>query len=180
MKKQLLVFGLMITAVLVTISCQKKNDSDAIAPTYGSTGNPYPNNQTVTGSTSFTNPATQNSSIDVGNSVGWTNPTCLTTGSITLRAFKGSTEVVLTFAQPALTNTYSIGTPQGTVSCGIQINNAPNQPAGISWLGKSGNVIVQVSASNITAVLNNVVCTQSNFNFPTVLATGFVACGSQQ
>lgn len=179
MKKQFVLFGVLITAIVVSFACQKKENSDAIAPTYGSTGNPYPNNQTVTGSTSFTNPATQNTSVDVGNSAGWTNPTCLTTGSITLRAFKGSTEVVLSFAQIATTGTYNIASvAQGTVSCALQINNASDQPAGVSWFGKTGTVYVTVSPSNITAILNNCVCTQSNFNFPTVMATGFIACGS--
>lgn len=181
MKKQLVLFGVLITAIIVTISCQKKDNSDAIAPSYGSTGNPYPNNQTVTGSTSFTNPATKNTSVDVGNTAGWTNPTCLTTGSITLRGFKGNTEVVLNFAQPVVNGvTYNIAsTAQGTTACQLQISNAPDQPAGVTWYGKTGSVAITISASNITAILNNVVCTQSSFNFPTVLVTGFIGCSSQ-
>lgn len=179
MKKQFALFGVVIAAVVISFSCQKKDNSDSISPTYGSTGNPYPNNQTVTGSTSYTNPATNNSSIEVGN-IGWTNPTCFTTGSITLRGYKGNTEVVLSFAQPAITGTYNIASvASGTTACSMQITNAPDQPAGVNWYGKTGIVIVNVQSTSINAILKDVVCTQSTFNFPTVLVSGFLSCGSQ-
>lgn len=179
MKKQLALLGILVASVIVSFSCQKKDNSSAVSPTYGSTGNPYPNNQTVTGSTSYTNPATNNTSLEVGN-IGWTNPTCFTTASITLRGYKGNTEVILSFAQAAVSNTYNIASvSSGTTACTIQVANAPDQPAGITWQGKAGTVIVNVQNSSINAILKDVVCTQATFNFPTVLVSGFLSCGSQ-
>jgi hypothetical protein len=180
MKKQYMLFSGLAVILAILFSCQKKSNNNNISPGYGATGNPYPNNQTVTGSTSFTNPATQNTGLDVGNSSGWSNPTCFTTQSLTLRGYKENTDVVLSFAQAATTGTYNISSiPTGTTSCAITVNNAPGQPSGVVWYGKTGTVIVNVSGTSITANLKDIGCTQQSFGFPTVLVTGFLACSSQ-
>lgn len=175
-----MLFAGLAVVLAVTFSCQKKSNSNSISPGYGATGNPYPNNQTVTGSASYTNPATQNTSLDVGNSSGWSNPTCFTTQSLTLRGYKDNIDVVLAFAQAAVQGTYNIATiPQGTTSCQLTVTNAPGQPSGVVWQGKTGSVIVNVSGTSITANLKDVGCTQTTFGFPTVLVTGFLACSAQ-
>lgn len=167
--------SLLLITVIVIVACEKKK-SDGLSPTYGTTGNPHPGAQTVTGSTTHSNPATENTSLFVGGS-GWTNPTCGSTGSITLRAFNGNTDVTITFAAPAKSATYNIAaTPTGSSSCAMTIANAPNQPAGIVWYGQSGSVVVNTTSASISASLTNVVCVQKTFGFPTVTANGVLGC----
>lgn len=156
-------------------ACQKKTDSKAIKPDYSATGNPNPNNQTVTGATSYTNPATKNSSILVGT-LGWSNLTCASTVSQTLRGTNGTSDVTLSFSGPATSGVYAIAASPANGACAITINNAPNQPAGIMWYGSSGNVTVAITAASINAYLNNVVLVQQSFNFPTVSASGTISC----
>jgi hypothetical protein len=175
MKKQLLVALGFATAIVILFACQKKNDKDAIAPTYGSTGNPYPNNQTVTGSTTYTSPATEPSVLSVGGS-GWYNPTCLSTLSLTLRAYNGNTEVYLTFASAAHSGTYAVASMASSGACAMTVNNAPDQPAGVTWVGKAGTVVINTTSTSINATFTGVVCTQQTFNYPTVTVSGFLAC----
>jgi hypothetical protein len=175
MKKLLLLIAPLAVILTVTTSCEKKGDENAIKPTYGATGNPNPNNQTVTGSTTYSNPATQNTSILVGTT-GWSNLTCASTNSATLKGTTGNTEVTLNFAGAATSNTYAISTVPAAGACAMTIVNAPNQPAGLVWYGKSGSVVVSIVNNNINAVFSNVVCTQQTFNFPTVNATGTLSC----
>jgi hypothetical protein len=177
MKNKLLIlsFFLVLSGALL-FSCQKKKPSEGITPTYGTTGNPNPGYQTVTGTTTYTNPATENSSMYVGG-IGWTNPTCGTTQSITLRAINDNIDVTLSFATSIKSGTYAVSTtPAGTSACALTIRNAPNQPAGIIWYGTSGAVIVNTTSTSINAQFSNVVCTQQNFSFPTVSASGVVGC----
>src|SRR4051812_3381769 len=94
----LTVFALLLS---VAVSCGKKTDKNAITPDYGATGNPNPNNQTVTGATSYSNPATKNSSLLVGSS-GWSNLTCASTSSATLKGSNGTTDVTLSFPGAAV------------------------------------------------------------------------------
>jgi hypothetical protein len=176
MKKSFVLFAALAIVLGFILSCEKKNNSNAIAPDYGATGNPYPNNQTVTGSTSFTNPATENTSLQVGGS-GWSNYTCLTTGSLTLRGYSGNTDVTLSFASAATSGTYAVSTQVASGVCAMTITNAPNQPAGTVWVGKSGIVTVITTTSSIRADFTNIVCTQQTFNFPNVSASGFLVCG---
>src|SRR5687768_4317430 len=140
-----ITLSLFFVACLAFFACEKKK-SEGIAPTYGATGNPNPNSQTVTGTTTHSNPATENTSMIVGGS-GWTNPTCGSTFSITLKGYNGSSDVTLSFASVIKTGNYVIAaTPSGTSSCAMTIVNAPNQPAGIVWYGKSGTVAVNSSS----------------------------------
>ena len=156
-------------------SCEKKNNSNAISPDFSATGNPNPNNQTVTGSNTYTNPATENTSFIVGD-IGWSNPSCVSTGSTSLRGTKGSTEVVLTFSGVATSGTYAITSQAAANSCALMVLNAPNQPAGVLWYGRSGTVVVNTASTSITSTIMNAVCTQSTFNFPIVSVNGNLGC----
>lgn len=177
MKNHFAFLGLAIL-VIFTSSCKDKNNTGAITPDYGATGNPYPDNQTVTGTTTYTSPATQNTTFDAGG-IGWSNPSCVSTSSMGLRATKDNVDVILLFSPAAKTGTYSIGGTAAVNVCALTIANAPNQPAGVFWYGKSGTVEVTVTATSITAKLVNVVCTQKDFNFPQVSVTGVLACAGQ-
>lgn len=171
-KKVLL--GLIVCAGML-VSCEKK-EKNSISPGYGATGNPHPGAQTVTGNATPTNPATENTSMVVGG-VGWTNPTCGSTFSVTLIGYKDNTQVTLTFAKAAVSNTYAIAsTPSGTNTCAMTVLNAPGQPSNITWYGKSGSIVVVTTSASINASFQNVVLTQQNFGFPTVTASGFLGC----
>ena len=170
------LFPLLLVAGLISFAACEKKKSDSITPTYGATGNPHPGAQTVTGTSTPSNPATENTSMVVGGS-GWTNPTCGSTFSVTLKGFNGNTDVTLSFATAARTATYQIASaPSGTTSCAMTILNAPGQPNGIIWYGKTGSVAVTTTSASINAAFQNVVCTQQNFGFPTVNASGFLGC----
>ena len=176
MKKQfLLISGFAIFLTLVLFSCQKKNDSSAITPGYGATGNPNPNNQTVTGATTYTSPATQNSSLLVGNS-GWSNPTCSSSSSLILKGVNGDISVTLAFSSAATSGTYAVSQTPSTGACVLTVINAPNQPAGLVWVGKSGNVVVTTNSTSINAQLNGITCVQQSFQFPMVTVSGVIAC----
>lgn len=173
--KNLFTLTVIGALVLGIFSCQKKTNSNAITPDYSETGNPNPNNQTVTGATSYTNPATKNSSILIGTS-GWSNLTCTSTNSATLRGIDGTSEVTLTFKGAATAGQFAIAASPGAGACAMTIKNAPNQPAGIVWYGSAGTVTVNITPASINAVFSNVVCTQQSFNFPTVSASGTLSC----
>ncbi len=134
------------------------------------------NNMTVTGSATITNPATQNSSLLVGGA-GWSNPSCASTNSLVLKAINGNIDVTINFLFPPTTGTYAIAPNNpGPQACTMTVLNAPNQPAGIMWYGKTGQVVVNVTATSINATFNGVLCTQQNFNFPTVGVSGNISC----
>lgn len=175
MKNNFVLITCITLLMALVISCEKKDDSNAISPDYSATGNPNPNNQTVTGSNTYTNPATQSSSLLVGD-IGWSNPSCISTGSTSLKGTKGTTEVVLTFSGVATNGTYAVTSQPAANSCALVVLNAPNQPAGILWYGRSGTVVVSTSSSNITGQIMNAVCTQSTFNFPVVTVNGNLGC----
>ena len=177
MKKPFLVFSSLLIVLILGIGCEKKGNPDALTPDYSATGNPNPNNQTVTGTNTFTNPATQNSSLLVGNS-GWSNLTCASTNSTTLKGTNGVTEVTLTFASAATSGTYAISSQPNVGSCVMVVKDPPNQPAGIVWQGYSGSIVVNTNSASINAVFSNVVCTQKSFNFPTVAASGTLSCSN--
>lgn len=181
MKNHLALFGLAIILTFA-FSCKDKNDKNAITPNYEATGNPFPGNQTVTGSTTYTSPATKNTSFSVGD-IGWYNPTCAGTKSLALRSTKDQVDVVLSFASPitysAGARTFAIATTPGSGACALTVANAPDQPAGVFWYGKSGSVIVTTTSTSINASLIGVVCTQKEFNFPQVVVNGALGCAGQ-
>jgi hypothetical protein len=177
MNKPIFALALLVLSVTVALTgCEKKSTSDAISPTFGSTGNPNPNNPTVTGNAPASNPATENTAISVGGS-GWSNPTCGTTYSIMLKGVMDETDVTLNFGSIIKSGPYVIGATTGSAQCTMVIVNAPNQPKGIVWYGKSGSVTVNTTSTSISATFKNVVCTQQSFNFPTVVASGTLSCG---
>lgn len=181
MKKYVFIIsGLIAISSFIFLSCDKKNDNGAISPTYkedasGTAGNPNVNNVTVTGTSTITNPASQNSSLLVGGS-GWSNPTCVSTTSLQLKGINGSIDVTLTFLTPPSTGTYAIAASPGISTCAMVVNNAPNQPSGIVWYGKSGYVTVNTTSTSINASFSGVQCVQQNFNFPAVSVSGNIGC----
>ncbi|MDO9001269.1 MAG: hypothetical protein Q7W45_16005 [Bacteroidota bacterium] len=181
MKKQFLIIsGLAIISASIIFSCKKKGDDNRITPTYkedatGTGGNPNVGNQTVTGTATITNPATQNSSLLVGGA-GWSNPTCISTNSITLKGLNGSIEVTLSFLFPPTSGTYAIAASPNAQACSMTVLNAPNQPAGLVWYGKTGQVVVNTTTTAINASFTGVQCTQQNFNFPAVGVSGNLGC----
>lgn len=174
MKKHIVLIPLAILLGIM-FSCKEKNSNNAIRPGYGATGNPYPEQQTVTGSTTYTSPATKNTSLRVGD-IGWSNPSCISTGSTALRATKGDIDVILSFSGPVTSNTYAIAGTPGVGSCALTLSNAPDQPAGVFWYAKSGSVVVTTTSTSINANLIGVVCTQKEFNFPQVVVSGVLGC----
>jgi len=181
MKKQFLIIsGLAVITASLIFSCAKKKDDNRITPTYkeeatGTGGNPNVGNQTVTGTATLTNPATTNSSLLVGGA-GWSNPTCISTNSITLKGINGNIEVTLNFLFPPSTGTYAIASSPNAQACSMVITNAPNQPSGLVWYGKTGQVVVNTTTTAIQASFTGVLCTQQNFNFPTVGVSGNLGC----
>lgn len=175
------LFFLLIFSVLLTfILCKKKESSNAISPTYksegtGTGGNPNINNSTQTGTVPVTNPATQNSNLQVGGP-GWVNPSCASTGSTIIKGINGSVEVTLSFLMPPTSGTYQVSPSPGPNNVQVTVLNAPNQPAGIMWYGKSGLVTVTTTSASINCNLTSVQCTQQNFNFPVVSVSGVVGC----
>jgi hypothetical protein len=102
--------------------------------------------------------------------------TCVSTNSITLKSINGSTEVTLNFLFPPTTGTYVIAASPSSNACSMTVLNAPNQPAGLIWYAKTGNVSINTSTSQVEATFSGILCTQQNFNFPTVGVTGTITC----
>ena len=73
MKKFLIIPCFALITSVILFSCEKKKDS-GVGPGFkeetGTGGNPFPNNPTVTGTSTNTNPATTSSFLQVGGMVG--------------------------------------------------------------------------------------------------------------
>lgn len=185
MKKNVFIMtGVVAMATLVLFACKKKVDDATIHPTYkeeasGTASNPNPNNVTVTGTTTTNNPATENTSIVMGGG-GWSNPSCISTNSLYLKGINGDTEVTLTFASPPMVGsyTYNVASTPGVNAVAMSVVNAPDQPSGVIWYGRSGVVTVNSSTSAVNAVITGtgVMCVQSTFNFPQVTLYGSLGC----
>ena len=181
MKKiSLLSLATVTIAVLVFFACGKKSQDDAIKPTYkdqatGTGGNPNAGNATQTGSVPITNPASENSAMTCGGN-GWYNPTCASTGSLTLQGISGSVKVTLSFNAMPVTGQYNVSSVSGPSNVQVTVENAPGQPSGVTWYGKTGVVSVNSSTSSINANFTGIQCVQSNFNFPVVSLSGNVGC----
>jgi len=197
MKKHIYtIAGALVITSLVLFACKKKKEDDTIKPNYkedatGTASNPQPNNVTVTGTSTVTNPATENSSIYAGGA-GWNNVSCASTNSLFLQSINGDCQVTLNFAiLPAIgTFTYNVASAPGVNAVAITVTKAPNQPEGAVWYGRSGVVSVQAVTIACTgtppcpptyycnAIIpgTGVSCIQSTFNFPQVTLTGVLGC----
>jgi hypothetical protein len=178
MKNKLITLSFSVFLLIILVLACTKKKSSGISPGYEETGNPDPVEMTVTGTSTPTNPATQNTSLLVGGS-GWSNPTCGTTNSISLKGINGTTDVTLSFSKKITagpTQTFQVAPTPATGVCALRVVNAPGQPAGIIWIGKSGTVVVNTTTSSINATFTSIQCTQANFNFPVVSVSGTLAC----
>lgn len=172
------IISLTVILVIIALSCTKKN-STGIAPGFkadtGTGGNPNANNPTVTGATTNSNLATQNSNLSVGGS-GWSNPTCSSTYSLILKGTSGNVNVLLTFPSIPTSTTYAISSAASATACTMIVTEAPNQPSGTIWYGRSGQVVVNVSAASINATFTGIQCVQQTFNYPVVTVSGALGC----
>jgi len=178
-KTNLLLLTALLISGVVFYACKKKTDN-TIKPTYkteatGTGGNPNAGNATQTGTVPITNPASENSSILVGGT-GWLNPSCASSGSLTLKGINGSVDITLAFSSIPTTGNYNVSTSSGPTNVQVTVLNAPNQPSGITWVGKTGIVAVNTNSTSINATFNGVQCVQSNFNFPVVTISGNIGC----
>src|SRR5688572_5466435 len=158
--KKIILPALLVTGsvLLVLNSCKIKNN-DNITPTYknqstGTGANPNINVVTVTGTQTVTNPATQNTSIQVGTSVaGWSFDGC--SGGNTMTARNGSTIIKLIFSGPVSAGNYAFtaGTP-GPGQVQMIIYGAPGQPAEVIWYSKSGSVTVTPFSGGYSATFS--------------------------
>lgn len=181
MKKIKLIASIagLLLIVLVTVMCNKSKDN-SIAPGYrdesGGGGNPYPNSVTTTGTSTITNPATSNSTLNVGGA-GWTYAGC--GNGTSLKAINGSTTVQINFFAAPSSGSYNLqsGTPTSNSVAQLIIYNAPGQPNSVVWYSASGMIsVTTTSAGNITATFNNIPCTQMQFPFPVVTISGAMTC----
>ncbi len=188
MKKLIFSSALLLAGIslFLVYSCDKDpNDPNAIQPTNkeestGTAANPNIGVVTVTGTSTLTNPATNNSSQCV-NCGGWSFEGCVNSTSVTLTGHgPGGTTAVLSFAVPPPTVGITIynlssGAPSGTTLARLTITDATGQPAGIVWTSKSGTAAVTGSAG-VVATFNNIQCLQTSFLFPVVTASGTLSC----
>jgi uncharacterized repeat protein (TIGR02543 family) len=122
-----------------------------------------------------TNPASQNSNLNCGGN-GWTNAACASSASLTLKATYGTIEVTLSFNTIPTTGSYSVSSLSNPSNVQVTVLNAPNQPWGIAWFGKTGVVNVNNTSNSISATFSGVLCTQANYNFPVVSLSGSASC----
>ncbi|MCX7728471.1 MAG: hypothetical protein N2203_03265 [Bacteroidia bacterium] len=180
MKKNNIIFLFALFSLTLTIVMCKKSKDDSIAPGYrdevGGGGNPNPNSVTTTGTSTITNPATTNSTLNVGGA-GWSYAACGSGNSLT--AFNGATTVQINFFTTPTTGNYNLqsGTPTSGSVAQLIVYNAPGQPSSVVWYSASGMISVSTTTSgNITATFNNVPCTQMQFPFPVVTVSGVMTC----
>ncbi len=185
-KYSYIIASVLLIAGVLIYSCKKKDsnacgDGSGIKPGYksectGTGGNPNAGNATHTGSVPITNPASKNTSINNIGSSGWLNPSCANSNSLILKGINGATEVTLQFSAPPVSGNYNVSNVSGPSNVMFTVLNAPEQPSGIMWYGKTGTVAVSTTTNGISASFSGVQCVQANFNFPVVTASGVVGC----
>jgi hypothetical protein len=188
MKKIILsALSIFVIASIVFISCKKKNDSNAITPTYktdaptGTGNNPEITNVTTTGTIVTT--SSQPSSIFSGiGIVGvWSNvncsspaPTCLSTSNSNL-----GSSISICFSSAPVAGTYQFVSSNSQLGPGkafMTITNPPSQDAGSVWYSDSGSLIITVSGTGIKATFSGIPCKKTPSAFYTVTASGEVGC----
>lgn len=180
MKKITIIYLIITTTLgLMLVMCNKSKD-DSIAPGYrdevGGGGNPNPNWVGTTGTSTITNPATTNSTLNVGGA-GWSFAACGSGNS--LLAYNGATTVQINFFAPPSSGTYNLqsGTPTSNSVAQMIVYNPTGQPSGVVWYSASGMIsVTTTTGGNITATFNNIPCTQLQFPFPVVTVSGAMTC----
>jgi len=180
MKK--IIYISLPVVLCVSFACKDKTNGNAITPTYkensnGTGANPNIGNVTVTGKTEMSDPATENSSLQVGGS-GWSYEACVNGGKTLIANLDGTTtKVQLNFSSVPLSGTYTavMGTP-GALQCQMIVKDAPGQPRDIFWYSKTGSVIVTNSGGTISVSYCNVQCLQLNYLFPVLTVCGYQVC----
>lgn len=176
MKKTLYTTASLLFVIGIIIFSCKKKTSTGVSPGYGNSKNPTTTGQTVTGNTTYTNPATENTSVFIGS--GFRFKKCSETNSLSIITDKEiSLQISVQFNTTiAKSGTFAVASIPSDQACAVTVLNAPNQPEGVLWYGQKGEVVVTVDASGIKANLKDVVCTQKTFNFPQVLVSGLTSC----
>jgi hypothetical protein len=146
--------------------------------TVSTASNPNINIVTVTGTSTLTNQATQNSAVTVGASLpGWTFNACATSSN-TLTGYNGSCQIQILFGGGTISS-MSYSFTSGIPTAGqarMTVMDAPGQPAGIIWYSKSGLVSVTTGTAGPVASFSNIQCLQQNFLFPVVTVSGNLIC----
>ncbi len=181
-KYKLITLLAVLVSSLAFYMCNKDKDN-SIAPGYrdekGGGGNPDPNTVIAGGTSTVTNPATSNSTLNVSGT-GWSFASCASGGGTVLKAVNGSTTVQINFFTPPSNGNYNLqtGAPSSSSQAQMIIYNATSQPAGVTWYSASGllSVSTNTATGQVTGTFNNVPCTQTQFPFPVVTASGALTC----
>lgn len=133
----------------------------------------------TTGKNTVVNPATQNSTLQVGGSApGWWYDGCAMSNNSLTGHLGSTTDVKLTFPVSGIYSGNYLLVPGMPLAgqASLVITNAPGQPTGVKWYSQSGTVSVVTGTSGVVATFSNVPCTQSYFTFPIVTASGILTC----
>ena len=187
--KKIIISALSVITLggIIFISCGKKNDPNAIAPGYVTDGmatgaNPNLNNVTTTGNVATTSVANQSTFLpSIGQGSGWLSGTCTSSPlKIVATSSKPGMLVTVEFTSaPTQGGPYTLvstAAANGPGKAFMTITNPTGQPIGTNWFSSGGTVTVAVTGTGITVTFLNIVCFQSGSVFPSVTATGQVAC----
>lgn len=164
-----IIITLITLQALWFASCVKKNQTSQ---------NTSQSISITTGTNTIINPATQNSTLQIGGSIpGWVFDGCAISNN-SLAAHLGNTDVKLTFTGSGIFSGNYLLVPGAPLAgqASLVITDAPGQPSGVKWYSKSGIVSVTSGTSGIVATFSNVPCAQSSFTFPIVTASGIMTC----
>ncbi len=185
MKMKKIVFNTLIivfAVCAVLFSCKKKNDSDAITPGWGTTGQSkdMANNVTTTGTINTTSSAQNSAMTGVGQGSFWSSQGCsLGQTCLSVNSNLG-TVVELCFATGTITpGAYTIVKPEVSLignNVHLKCTSPTQQVTGSVWYGQSGVVNVSSNGTAITGNYNNIPCQKSGTNFPIVTLSGQVGC----
>jgi hypothetical protein len=180
--------SILVIGSIVFLSCKKKNDSDAITPTYkddassGTGANPNITNVTTTGTIATTS-TQQNSSIsNVGIGATWLSYGC-TAGQTCLTNINTSTQTTITvcFLNPPTAGIYQLVSSNAQLTSTkafMTVSNPPSQDAGSEWYSSAGNITVTISGTPgpIIGTFSNIACYKTPGSFYSVSVSGQVGC----
>ena len=187
MKKIIIsALSVMVLGSIIFISCGKKTDDNAIAPGYVTDGmatgaNPNLNNVTTTGNVATTSVANQNTTLpSVGQGGGWLSNTCASSPlKIVATSSTPGMVVSVEFTSAPVAGVYTLvstAAANGPGKAFMTITNPTGQPTGTNWFSSGGTVTVTVTGTGVTVSFSNIACFQSGSVFPSVTASGQVAC----